>query len=208
MIKKLLYVFFLAIPCITFAQTDEINISASFAESIELRFTTSGDVSWTFSTINHYKNGFLPKLRIVDYEVSASVSFLVQCQITPMTNGNGDELSLGNISLRPGISNDYVADRGSRWEWAGGDRSSFTNDSGISRGDIFFGDKLASPRTIVVPGPSGNAGGFEKNRYKLLIGMGAFSQTKLNSMPTMLDQNISPGVYTGTILLTALADVN
>ena len=206
--KKLLFCLFLAVPCINFAQTDEINISASFAESIELRFTTSGDVSWTFSTISHYKNGFLPKKRIVDYEVSASVNFLVQCQITPMTNGNGDELNLGNISLRPGISNDYVGDRGSRWEWAEGDRGTFTNDSNISRGDIFYGDQLATPRTPVVPGPNGNAGGFEKNRYKLLIGMGAFSQTQHNGMSTMLDQNISPGVYTGTIVLTALAAVN
>ena len=206
--NKLLYFFLLAFPCITFAQTDEINISASFAESIELRFTTSGSVNWTFSTIAHYKNGFWPAERILDFEVSASVNFLVQCQITPMVNGEGEALDMGNISIRPGVASDRLSQRGTRWDWAAGDVTAYTNGGGVARGDLFFGDKFATPRTILVPGPEGNAGGYDINKFKFLIGIGRYEQTKLNGMPRMLDQNISPGTYTGTVILTALASLS
>ncbi|MEM9934879.1 MAG: hypothetical protein AAF824_14735 [Bacteroidota bacterium] len=205
--RNFLYFLLLAFPSGLFAQADDINISAAFTESIELRITTGGDISWSFTTINDYKNGFLAHKRMVEYEVASSVNFSVQCQITAMTNANGDELNLGNISLRPGVKDEYLGDRGSRWEWSEGDESAYTtNHKGVTRGDIFFGDKLTSPRTLVVPGPTGNAGDFSQNQYVFMIGMGAKGHIVDNGLPPMLDQNISPGTYTGTIILTAIPE--
>ena len=56
--RNFLYFLLLAFPSGLFAQADDINISAAFTESIELRITTGGDISWSFTTINDYKNGF------------------------------------------------------------------------------------------------------------------------------------------------------
>ncbi len=72
----------------------------------------------------------------------------------------------------------------------------------LIRGDVFRGD--GGVQTLFNSGPEGNAGGFEDNPLMLIIGLGYHGQTKAWGMKNMLDQNITPGTYTGTMTLTAI----
>ncbi|MEL6192606.1 MAG: hypothetical protein AAFR66_11175 [Bacteroidota bacterium] len=199
-----LYIFLLlAFPCICFAQSDEINISASFAQSIELRITAGASTQWTFTTINHYKKGFAPYDRHVKFEVASSVNFSVQFELTDMTNASGDLLDLGNFSIRPALEQEDKAMLGSRVTFGDGYTNAYEDKiQYLIRGDVFRGD--GGVQTLFNSGPEGNAGGFEDNPLMLIIGLGYHGQTKAWGMKNMLDQNITPGTYTGTMTLTAI----
>ncbi|MEL6192605.1 MAG: hypothetical protein AAFR66_11170 [Bacteroidota bacterium] len=191
------------IPVSVFAQSDEINISASFAQSIELRLTEGANVQWTFTTINHYKDGFVPYSRHVKFEVASSVNFSVQFEMSDMTSAAGDLLDLGNFSIRPALEQEDKAILGSRVTFGDGYTNAFEDKTPhLIRGDVFRGD--GGSQTLFNAGPDGNAGAFEDNPLMLIIGLGCYSQTKKWGMERLIDQNITPGTYTGTMTLTAL----
>ncbi len=199
-----LYVFLLlAFPCISFAQSDEINISASFAQSITLRITDGANVEWTFTTINHFKNGFAPYSRHVKFEVASSVDFSIQFELTDMTSAAGDLLDLGNFSIRPALEQEDKDMLGTSIAFGDGYSNAYNDDPRyLVRGDVFRGD--GGVQTLFNAGPEGNAGGFEDNPLMVIIGLGYHGQTKAWGMQNMLDQNITPGTYTGTMTLTAI----
>ncbi|MEM9936685.1 MAG: hypothetical protein AAF824_23860 [Bacteroidota bacterium] len=200
----LLYLF----PAILLGQSDQILLSASFSESIDLRVTNGANISWIFTSIEHYKNGFQPLGSQVSYEVSSTVNFSIQLQFTPLTSASGDVIDSRNLVIRPAIASAKVNERGDIWQWTEGDWDGNSIGNGVARGDNFLGSTLISPTTILVSGPNGNAGSYNQNQHKLLVGIGTpgiYSHTAIGSL---LDQNIKPGIYTGTITLTALASTN
>ncbi|MEM6767494.1 MAG: hypothetical protein AAF655_21325 [Bacteroidota bacterium] len=197
-----IYFLLIWIPASVFSQSDEINISASFAQSIELRITNGANVSWTFTTISQYETGFSPQSRHVDFEVASSINFSVQFEMGPMTNAGGDQLDIGNISLRPCIKLEDIGLIGTRHEFGESTYSVPVNSKGYLAGKVFPAN--AGVQTLFTPGPNGNAGDFSDNQLAIRIGMGAYGQTQWWGMKTMLEQNITPGTYTGTMTLTAI----
>ena len=192
------------IPVSVFAQSDEINISASFAQSIELRVTGGASIEWTFTTITHYKNGFTPNKRTIDFQVASSVNFSVQFEMSALTNANGDEIDLSNFTIRPSMRTSHIENIGTRLEFAEGNiPKTPINSGGIYRGDYFSANE--GVRTLFIPGPDGNAGSFDDNTMAIAIGLGCHSHSTKNwGASSLLDQNITPGTYTGTMTLTAL----
>ncbi|MEL6191411.1 MAG: hypothetical protein AAFR66_05145, partial [Bacteroidota bacterium] len=80
---------FLSFIVSVFSQSDEINISASFAQSIELRVIGSASVDFSFSGLSDYQNGKANLMNTTGFEVASSTSFEVQAEFTAFTNESG-----------------------------------------------------------------------------------------------------------------------
>ena len=95
MFKKLIFLIFL-FPLCSFGQTDEINISAAFSNFIDLRISGNASIKWNVQTIDDYQNGFLimQANSMVAFEVASSTNFSIQMAMTPMTDGQGNELDI------------------------------------------------------------------------------------------------------------------
>ena len=98
------------------AQSDEINISASFAQSIELRVIGNSAINFTFSTINDYQRGKWNGTSDTGFEVASSTSFEVQAEFTPLTSAAGDQIDMRNLQYHISIPGDRLAERGVRWD--------------------------------------------------------------------------------------------
>lgn len=200
----------LALASSTFAQSDEINISASFEQSIELRVIGNASINFTFSTIEDYTKGKFTSNTGSGFEVSSSTNFSVQISSTPMVNPNGDELDIENLSFDLAVDEDLYPEKGVRWDIPTSDYERFDwtyhAAAQVYRKAFFVASQ--TPKTIVVPGPSGNAGGFEKNRFYLIFWLGFYLHLDMMGKPRLLDQNIQPGTYTCTMTLTAIPSVS
>ncbi|MEM6764388.1 MAG: hypothetical protein AAF655_05675 [Bacteroidota bacterium] len=185
-----------------YSQSDEINISAAFAQSIALRVTSGANITWTFSTISDYENG---KVANSYFEVSSSTNFNVDVSFTPFTNAEGDELNLKNLSFRVRVPIASSGGQGTRWDFGAHNTS---NNGAQESTEHFSGVHFATttPRTILVPGPNGNAGDYAENIYRLTLRLGSktHSSDPAINLPVLLDQNIAPGVYTCTVTLEAI----
>ena len=192
-----------------FAQSDEINISASFAQSIELRVIGNASINFTFSTIEDYTKGKFTSNTGSGFEVSSSTNFSVQISSTPMVNPNGDELDIENLSFDLAVDEDLYPEKGVRWDIPTSDyeRFDWTYHAGAQVYRKAFFVASETPKTIVLPGPSGNAGGFEKNRFYLIFWLGFYLHLDMMDKPRLLDQNITPGTYTCTMTLTAIPSI-
>ena len=184
------------------AQTDEINISASFAQSIALRITSNANITWTFATISDYSSD---KMADSYFEVASSTNFNVDVSFTPFANAEGDELNLKNLSYRVRVPVTSSGEQGSRWDFGPINTS---NKGGQNAKDHYSGVHYATttPRTIIVPGADGNAGTYEENVFYLRLRLGnpTHSRDPAINLPILLDQNIAPGVYTCTVTLEAI----
>ena len=197
---------FLSFLSFSIAQTDEINISASFAQSIELRVIGSSSVNFTFSTIADYTNGkWFADRKKVGFEVASSTSFIVQASFTPFTSAEGNTIELFNLNYWMGVEEELIGGRGTRWEFGTSDVPRYTGQLTV-QGLYSYGEFVGSttPKTIVTPAGNGNAGNFEENRFYIVPHIGYSWLLKQLGKPNLLDQNIQPGVYSCTMTLTAI----
>ena len=183
------------------AQSDEINISASFAQSIELKIIGGASASFTFATISQYQNGYnsgtAPGSKI-RFQVASSTNFQLDVAHTPFTSEKGDVLESRYFFYRFQNRNGNE-EYGSRFIW--GDYDLHSGENSATSGSYVMD---GSTKTVIEPGPAGNAGNFEDNDYNIVIGCGNVHIRAVHNLPTLLDANITPGNYTATMTLTAV----
>ncbi len=184
------------------AQSDEINIHASFSLSLSLRVTSGANINFTFNTLQDYQEG---KNGMSFFEVASSTDFNIDISFTPLTNAAGDEIELKNITHRLSFPLDRMVEEGVRWNFGTPNTSKGSSiGDNDHHGPVSFA--TTTPRTILVPGSRGNAGGYIENKYRLVLALGRPSHTNVPeiNLPTLLDQNIAPGIYTCTVTLEAI----
>ena len=200
--QTILSLFLLSFSICAFAQSDEINISAAFEQSIELQIVGNANCSFTFSSIAHYTNGFAANgnhgSNHIQFQVASSTDFQVDMSNTAFTDGAGNTLDARYFHVRLHYQND-ASDYKDRYDW--GPSDGFGIKSTLSGAYIL---QEGVTRTVVIPGPNGNAGNFEDNDFKIRIGVGVQSVAARNKLPIMLDANITPGTYTSVLTLTAV----
>ena len=195
---------FLCTSISSFAQTDEINISATFSTFIDLRIVGSSNAEWVISTIDQYKTGFTPSSNKITFQVASSNDFSVEMRMAPLADGNGNEVDLKNVLVRLFVPISRSGEQGTRWNFAPLDYYRIVSESSLLKSGCYFPTTTDKP--ILLPGPDGNAGTYEDNEFVIAIGLGRVSATKEIGMTSLLDQNISPGVYTSTMVLTAIQE--
>lgn len=185
------------------AQTDEINISAAFTNFIDLRIQGTSSIQWTVATIQDYKEGFWPGSSPITFQVASSTSFSVDMNTSPMTDGQGNSLDLKNLTIFILAREEKAtSEKGQKWNFGSGDYDPEGVSGGWAFSEKWWGENV--DKTILVPGPAGNAGSYEDNEFTLRIGLGRIEYMQKIGMPSLLDQNITPGTYAGTITLTAI----
>lgn len=202
MLKRTLLIFLLIISfyCIQ-AQTDDIQISASFSTSIDLRIDGDANVNWDIDTREEYENGFWPVERRTGFSVSSSVNFRVDIASTRMLDGTGNELPLWNLGYRIEPANSAVqAEYNNRYVW--GPKDGAGESARLS--GIYIASE--SEKTVIMPGPAGNAGGYDNNAYKIRTGISANNIRAITGQPRLIEQNITPGTYVTILTLTAYAE--
>ncbi|MEM8896876.1 MAG: hypothetical protein AAGC85_02175, partial [Bacteroidota bacterium] len=195
----------LSLFCITFSlsytQSDEINISAAFSSSIDLRIASGANINWTFATLKDYTEG---KCGFPVFQVASSVNFNVYFSMTPFTSPDGDEIDLKNITYWWGVAKEKSAEVGDRIVFGDAHYGTGTAiHAGVFHGGLNYG--TTSEMHLIGPGPGGNAGGYEENTFTISICINHGSHRATVGMPNLLDQNIAPGTYTATIKLEASA---
>ena len=202
----LLALLLLRIP-IVFGQVTEgsIAVEASFKSYIELRIVSNPSVSWTFKSIRDYQGGFYTGLREIEFEVSSSTNFNVQASMTDLSSPLGGVLDKRYIYYRIGTRNAHKGEKNRRWKFATDWELHIEVSDG---GGIFSGAHIGtgSPKTLLFPGPEGNAGDFEANQFVLRMGIGAEGNMKQLGLPSLLELNIKPGTYSGSLTLYAMAE--
>ncbi|MEM9935601.1 MAG: hypothetical protein AAF824_18390, partial [Bacteroidota bacterium] len=167
-------------------------------------------VNSSFSTITHYEKGkrVSSYSKKTGFEVSSSTSFTVEFSCTAFSSADGNTLDIRNLTFHILTEEDVNATQGSRW-------NPLTQDIVQLNGKSFdthykTGIYVASttPKAIIEPGPNGNAGQFEENRYYIEFYIGWRDHLERQGVPILLDQNIQPGTYTTTMTLTAIPSVS
>lgn len=208
--KSLILSAFLSIAVSTFSQSDEINISAAFSQSIELRVIGNASVNFTFSTIQDYQDGKHTGWHVSGFEVASSTSFEVQAEFTPFVSGAGDEIALDNFTYFLLFPDTKLPEKGVNWDIPVPDNPNHimwnANNPHKTKIVGFFTAKT-DPQTLLVPGPAGNAGDFSANTFTFQFCMGWREHRPKQGLPTLLDQNITPGTYTCTMTLTAIPSI-
>lgn len=193
---------FFAIPGMLLAQvTGEIQVSATFSSSIDLRIDGDANVNWNIDTREEYENGFWPVERRTGFSVSSSVNFRVDISSTRMFDAAGNELPLWNLGYRIEPANSAVQNEyGTRYIWGPKD--------GAGESANLSGIYIASEtqKTVIMPGPAGNAGGYERNAFKIRTGISADNIRAITGRPRLIEQNIVPGTYVTILTLTANAE--
>ncbi|MEM6766913.1 MAG: hypothetical protein AAF655_18395, partial [Bacteroidota bacterium] len=161
------------------AQSDEINISAAFSTFIDLKIVGNANVDWIISTISNYENGFAPSKNLVTFQVSSSNNFSVAMSMTPMSDGNGNEVDLRNIAVRLFVPEARAVEEGVRWDFAPGDYYSKGSSGGWRKSAMWT--PTSSDKTILLPGSHGNAGGYVENEFLLALGLG--TKTAVDNLP-------------------------
>lgn len=179
----------------------QTQLNAIFAASIDLR-VEDATVTWAVATIEDYVKGFWPVQRPIPFSVSSSTNWRLDVVNTPMVNGEGVELNIQNLAYRLEPADNMVRDKhGINYNWPIGDggRVGTRNLSGIYVAGF-------TPKTILIPGPAGNAGSYAQNAFKIRIGFASPNIRGVTGLPTLLDQNIAPGTYTTILTLTAYSE--
>ncbi len=183
-----------------FSQSDEINISAAFSQSIELKIIGDANVNFVFATISQYQNGYNTyddSKNAVHFQVASSTNFQVDFSHTAFTDGAGNTLDSRYFYYRVTHGGD-VQEVGKRFIFSEGH---LDNPSG-NMGPAHVLDNTT--RTTLEPGPSGNAGRFEDNYFIIRFGCGNSTMREVTGLPSLLDANITPGTYTATLTVTAV----
>ena len=107
-----------------------------------------------------------------------------------------------------GVEDTAYVDRGTRWDFGPSDTQRFDGNATAS-GLVNYGHIIASntPKTLIVPAGDGNAGDFSDNRFYLALHVGYVGTLRKLGKPLLLDQNIQPGTYTCTMILTAIPSI-
>ena len=197
---------FLLLTSNSFGQVNEgsIEIDASFGSYLELRIVDNPVINWEFKSIAQYEDAYWPVDRQIDFEVSSSTSFMIQCTATDMVSAAGDKLDRRNLGWRIGLRRGHTHKINTRYKWGSwdGDRQIGNANNEIHSGIFISSDQ---PKTMLLPGPDGNAGDFDDNQFVLRIGLGRSNIRNITRLPNFLQQGVKPGVYTGTITIYALA---
>ena len=172
------------------AQTDEINISASFSSSIDLTVTDGANISFVVASLDDYTNGLAdPTAYNSTFEVNSSVDFKVDLTSTDFADAGGNILDAGNFGY-------VISDAG-------------TNVAGTNH--LLLGAS-ASPSAMAVLGTNneiitatgdGNAGSAAANTYVVKFELGTAAARAVSGLPQLLDQNVAPSTYTSVVTLTA-----
>ena len=201
-IYSLFLLLLLSVPSLH-AQTDEINISAAFSTFIDLKIVGNANVEWVITTIDDYKKGFTPSQNMITFQVASSNNFSVAMSMTPLADASGNEIDLKNILVRLFVPTSRSAEKGVRWDWGTEDYYTRTTASGWLKSALWY--PSSTEKVILQPGSQGNAGTYEQNEFNIGLGLG-HSATSNVGMTNLLEQNISPGTYTGTMTLTAIPE--
>ena len=198
--KIILSLVLLSFSICAFSQSDEINISAAFSQSIELKIIGDANVNFVFATISQYQNGYNTyddAENAVHFQVASSTNFQIDVSHTAFTDGAGNTLDSRYFYYRLSYVGD-ISEVGTRFVYTPGDR----NDASGKGGPANLLDNTV--RTLVEPGTSGNAGRFEENYYRMHFGCGNSTMRGVSGLPSLLDANITPGTYTAILTLTAV----
>ncbi|MCI4668197.1 MAG: hypothetical protein MRZ79_08670 [Bacteroidia bacterium] len=176
-----------------FAQSsDEITINAAFSSYINLNVTEGANINFSVKSIGDYTGGMSSPYNYFSiFEVSSSQNFKVDLVATTFGDGNGNFLDANNFGYR-------ISDEGEH----------LVNVNHLLLGATNSPSNLAllgANTEIVTPTGDGNAGSNLQNRYKLQFELGTPGVRALSGLPRLLDQNISPASYVGTVTLTASA---
>lgn len=176
-----------------FSQTsDEITINASFSSYITLNVTEGDNINFKVKSIGDYAGGLSsPYDYFSIFEVASSQDFKVDLVATTFSDGNGSTLDADNFGYR--ISDEGLHLVNVNHLLLGG-----TN----SPSDLAL---LGQNAEVVTATNQGNAGSNIQNRFKLQFELGTPGVRALSSLPRLLDQNITPASYVGTVTLTASA---
>ena len=176
-----------------FAQAeDDIQINAAFSSSIDLTVTDGTNINFTIATMGEYTGGVAsPYDYYADFEVNASQDFQVALSSTAFTDGNGNTLDAGNFGYR-------LIDNGT---YESGTHHLLLGGSGSPSALAILGP----PQVIITATGDGNAGPASANAYRIHFELGTPETRALSGLPTLLDQGIVPGIYTGVVTLTASA---
>ncbi len=191
-------------PLFSFSQTDEINISASFAQSISLRVTGGGSLTASISSLQQYKSGIC--FSYAYFEVASSTNFETTLKGTPLVNASGDEIDSRNLTYWHAVPEERASEHNNRWNFGTPHSSSYEGQI-HDHGNAFqsgISYVTTDARTLMKPGPSGNAGDYDDNKFIIAFCLGRHRHLPGIDMPVLLDQNIAPGTYTCTITLEAI----
>ena len=149
--------------------------------------------------IRHFKPGTVIEIG-AGFSVSSSVNFQVDIVSTRMMDPAGNELPLWNLGYRIEPANATVrAEYGTRYIW--GPKDGDSHNASLS--GIYIASE--TEKTVILPGPAGNSGSFERNAFKIRTGISANNIRAITGRPRLIEQNIVPGTYVTTLPLTASA---
>lgn len=141
----------------------------------------------------------MPMKREVPFSVSASVNWRVEISNTDFVSPAGNRVDLRNVGYRVRPRNDDMkAQYNSRFIW--GPKDGEGHNSSLS--GLYIASDVA--KTIIEPGPDGNAGNYDDNAFVLRIGLASYNIRDVTGFETLLDQNIAPGTYSATVRLEAI----
>ncbi|MEM8901386.1 MAG: hypothetical protein AAGC85_24970, partial [Bacteroidota bacterium] len=124
MMRRIGYLLLLLFPSFCFSQSDEINISAAFEQSIELQIVGNANCSFTFSSIAHYTNGFTANgnhgSNHIQFQIASSTNFQVDMSNTAFTDGAGNTLDARYFHVRLQYQN-AESDYKDRYDWGPSD---------------------------------------------------------------------------------------
>lgn len=176
----------------TFAQSDDIQISAAFSSSIDLTVTDGANISFTVASLDDYTNGLADATAYTStFEVNSSVDFKVDLVATDFADASGNVLDADNFGYV--ISDNGTNTVGTNHKLLG----ATTTPSSYAL--------LGTDSEIISATGTGNAGTAAANSFKLKFELGTAAVRTVSSLPALIDQNVAPATYASTVTLTASA---
>ena len=173
-----------------YAQVDQIELTASFRSSIDLTVISGSNIYFSISNIDEYQNGLEdPNTYSSVFEVNSSVDFRVELSSTDFISGTGNILSSKNFGFTIDDIGTHRTGRNHKF------MGTATSPSHLNL--------LGSDIELITPSGQGNSGSADANRFRLTFELGTAETRKKSGLPTLLDQNITPGTYSSIITLTA-----
>ncbi|GAB4420848.1 MAG: hypothetical protein OHK0039_34970 [Bacteroidia bacterium] len=173
--------------------SDDVQVTAHFSSSLDLRIVSGATVNFVVATMGEYSGGVAsPYNYFSDFTVTASVNYRVAISSTDFSNGAGETLAAGNFGYR--LFDNGTHSAGVNYLLLGAATS--PSPMGI----------LGTTRDIITPLPAGNAGPPTANAFRIHFELGTPAARALSGLPTLLEQSIVPGQYTGTVTLTVSAE--
>ncbi|MEO0897773.1 MAG: hypothetical protein AAFY71_15310 [Bacteroidota bacterium] len=172
--------------------SDEIQVTAAFSSYITLNVTSGANISFEVKSLGDYTGGMSSPYNYFSlFEVASSLDFKVDLSATNFDDGNGNLLDARNFGFR-------LSDEGENKV----NVNHLLLGAGNSPSELAL---LGTNQEIITSYNQGNAGGPQKNAFKIQFELGTPATRNISGLPRLLDQNIVPGAYVGTVTLTASA---